>query len=128
MFGPLEDDDADLRERLSIRFLERLTAEMSANERSYADGWDPPTFEVGVTASGIRVLRIGFAGAWSAEEWDGSEPDAFEIVDIAAETSAWGSEADYWEHGDGWKEWSGDGSAGTTQHGQIGEPPRERDS
>ena len=107
-FHPLVEDQPDLAERLWIRFLQRLTAEMSPSEREYAEGWGPPCFDVGVTPRGNRVLRITFAGGSSTTDWSGSEAEAHEIADSVATTSAYDSETDFWVNGGGWRSRSSD--------------------
>ena len=104
------DDDAALAGRLSHRFRTRLVIGMSASERDYAEGWEPPRFEVGETPTGKLVLGMVFAGGRSVIEWDGSEADAESIVDANVETIAADSVWDYWVQDGGWKEWRGDGS------------------
>jgi hypothetical protein len=106
-FHAMEAVDAELSARLSTRFQERLVTHMTPSERTYADGWPPPRFEVGVTPKGERVLAVVFGGGRSVTDWDGSEADAAEIVESCADTSAVNSEWDYWVQDDGWKEWRG---------------------
>jgi hypothetical protein len=80
---------------------------MSPTEQAYGRQWEPPRFEAGRTPKGGTVLRISFAGGQSVTEWDGSDTDAEVIANSYADTSALNSEWDYWVHGGGWKEWSG---------------------
>jgi hypothetical protein len=106
-FHPMEDDDAGLANRLSARFVGRLVVGMSPAEQSYAEGWPPPRFEVGVTPKGNRVLAVVFMGGRSIADWDGSEAEAELITESCAETKAIDSAWDYWVQGGGWKEWRG---------------------
>ncbi len=109
VFHPLADDDPGLAARLSARFLQRLMVDMTPSERTYAEEWPPPQFDIGITPRGGRVLAVAFGGGRSITDWDGSDVNAEEIIDSCAETNALNSEWDYWVQGGGWKEWKGDG-------------------